>query len=155
MILISRMTLSNLKYFSSIKTLKVALADYFFLQCLYFVYSRIDTVTNQVILSESAYKTSPGLCISEISWRCLWRVEDVFELPPKRNLAPCFPAGVPVHAAVRSVCDPQPGRLNALLSECTDGQVYAHLPGKLHYASAVFCSLTLRPCFRECVRNSF
>lgn len=41
-------------------------------------------------------------------------------------------SGVTVHAAVCSVCDPQSGWLHALLSECTDGQVHAHLPGTQH-----------------------
>lgn len=37
--------------------------------------------------------------------------------------------GVAVHAAVRSVRDPQSGWLHALLSERTDGEVHADLPG--------------------------
>lgn len=59
--------------------------------------------------------------------------------PLNQNMALCSSAGVTVHAAVCSVCDPQSGRLNAVLSERTDGQVYAHLPGTQHYASVVFC----------------
>lgn len=39
------------------------------------------------------------------------------------------PPGVTVHAAVCGVCDPQPGRVHALLSERADGQVHADLPG--------------------------
>lgn len=62
-----------------------------------------------------------------------------------QNMAPCSPTGVTVHAAVCSVCDPQSGRLNALLSERTDGQVYAHLPGTQHYASVVPCLMLKCP----------
>lgn len=47
----------------------------------------------------------------------------------------CSSTGVTVHAAVCSVCDPQSGWLHALLSERTDGQVYAHLQGTQHYTS--------------------
>lgn len=66
------------------------------------------------------------------------------------------PTGVTVHAAVCSVCDPQSGRLHALLSERTDGQVYAHLPGTQQYASVVFCCLVLKCpiCIGERVRNN-
>lgn len=51
---------------------------------------------------------------------------------PANQSGGCLPssAGVAVHAAVGRVCDPQPGRLHALLSERTDGQVHAHLPGR-------------------------
>lgn len=60
-------------------------------------------------------------------------------------MAVCSSTGVTVHAVVRSVCDPQPGRLHALLSERTDGQVDAHLPGKQLHASVVFCLMLQCP----------
>lgn len=62
-----------------------------------------------------------------------------------QNMALCSSPGVTVHAAVCSVCDPQPGRLHALLSERTDGQVYAHLPGTQRYASVVSCLMLKCP----------
>ena len=74
------------------------------------------------------------------------------------NMAVCSSTGVTVHAAVRSVCDPQPGRLHALLSERTDGQVDAHLPGKQLYASIVFCLMLQCPSSQmhvERARNNY
>lgn len=58
------------------------------------------------------------------------------QLAVNQRWPPCPSTGVTVHAAVCSVCDPQPGRLNALLPERTDGQVYAHLPGRQALSSA-------------------
>lgn len=54
------------------------------------------------------------------------------------------PAGVAVYAAVGRVRDPQPGRLHALLSERTDGQVHAHLPGRQQYSAGVASCLVLQ-----------
>lgn len=45
------------------------------------------------------------------------------------NVLNGFSSGVPLYAAVSSVCDSESGWFYALLSECTDGQVHAQLPG--------------------------
>lgn len=52
--------------------------------------------------------------------------------------------GVAVHAAVCCVRDPQPGRLHALLSERTDGQVHADLPGVCPSEQMCVCVYGLR-----------
>lgn len=69
-----------------------------------------------------------------------WKIKTLHTLGPpwhkfcrpalNQNTPPCSSTGVTVHAAVCGVCDPQSGRLDALLSERTDGQVHAHLPGR-------------------------
>lgn len=71
-----------------------------------------------------------------------------------QTLPPCSSTGVTVHAVVCSVCDPQSGWFNALLSECTDGQVYAHLPGTqiMQVLSSPSSSCQMH---RECARNSY
>lgn len=57
----------------------------------------------------------------------LWSLVECHPLTQTSSL--CISTGVTVYAAVCSVCDTQSSWLNAVLSECTDGQVHAHLPG--------------------------
>lgn len=86
-------------------------------------------------------------------WDCMDRFSTLLD-----TKSPCSSTGVTVHAAVCSVCDPQSGRLDALLSERADGQINAHLPGTQHCASVICCLMLECPSSQmhgEHARNSF
>lgn len=104
--------------------------------------------------SENFHKSSLVTeCHPEVN---IININDLIEPPPSRRVGTChrlwlqltttaskskwwlsFSLGVALHAAVGRVRDPQSGRLHALLSERTDGQVHAHLPGRQQHSAGV------------------